>query len=51
MPSLSQAEPAGRQTRDTLARAIFEAASNGITDTAEMTDFALRALPKFRKTF
>jgi len=47
-PDISHSDTYARLMRDKLARAIIEAARNGIADTAEMTEFALQALPGFR---
>jgi len=47
-PDISLSDTYASLTRDKLARAVIEAARNGIADTAEMTEFALQALPGFR---
>jgi len=49
LPAMALLGPSGGRTREALAFAIEEAANNGVTDIAEMTEFALRALPGFRK--
>ena len=41
--------PASEETRRTLAAAIIEGATSGIASRDELVDFALTALPPFRR--